>query len=97
VSREGQIAQLVEKDLQTKLGLLFKKNFYDVAVKIARNSQYDKVGCAFNTFRYFLGTKPCFSFFWFLFSMLEFLLVYHKSQSATALALNNVGAARLSC
>ncbi len=47
MSREGQIAQLVEKDLQTKLGLLFKKNFYDVAVKIARNSQYDKVGCAF--------------------------------------------------
>ena len=43
VTREGQIAQLVEKDLQSKLGLLFKKNFYDVAVKIARNQQYDKV------------------------------------------------------
>jgi hypothetical protein len=48
--REGQIAQLVEKDLQSKLGLLFKKNFYDVAVKIARSQQYDKVSWYFSLF-----------------------------------------------
>ena len=34
--------QLIEKDTETKLSILFKKNFYDVAIKIARNQQYSK-------------------------------------------------------
>ncbi|KAK3910483.1 Vacuolar protein sorting-associated protein 11-like protein [Frankliniella fusca] len=33
-----------EKDLQAKLGLLFKKNLYDVAIRIAKSNQYDADG-----------------------------------------------------
>ncbi|XP_026290082.1 vacuolar protein sorting-associated protein 11 homolog [Frankliniella occidentalis] len=33
-----------EKDLQSKLGLLFKKNLYDVAIRIAKSNQYDADG-----------------------------------------------------
>ena len=36
--------QLIEKDLQSKLQILFKKNFYDVAIKIARNQNLGKEG-----------------------------------------------------
>jgi len=39
VTQEGKIHQMSEKDTQTKLSLLFKKNFYDVAIKIAKNQQ----------------------------------------------------------
>lgn len=35
-----------EKDLQSKLSLLFKKNLYDIAVRIAKNNQYDTEGLA---------------------------------------------------
>ena len=35
---------MVEKDKQSKLELLFKKNFYDIAVKIAKSQQYDEDG-----------------------------------------------------
>ena len=41
---DGKIYQLTEKDIQTKLDLLFKKNFYDVAIKIAKTNQYDSYG-----------------------------------------------------
>ena len=41
---DGKIYQLTEKDIQTKLDLLFKKNFYDVAIKIAKSNQYDSYG-----------------------------------------------------
>ena len=30
---DGKLFHLTEKDIQTKLDLLFKKNFYDVAIK----------------------------------------------------------------
>ena len=39
-----RIYQLIEKDIQTKLDLLFKKNFYGVAIKIAKSNQYDSYG-----------------------------------------------------
>lgn len=35
---------LDEKDLQSKLSSLYKKNMYDTAVKIAKNNQYDAEG-----------------------------------------------------
>ncbi|XP_034252535.1 vacuolar protein sorting-associated protein 11 homolog [Thrips palmi] len=35
---------LQEKDLQSKLTLLFKKNLYDVAIRIAKSHQYDADG-----------------------------------------------------
>ena len=44
VTQDGKIHQLLEKDTQSKLSILFRKNFYDVAVKIARNQQYDAEG-----------------------------------------------------
>lgn len=34
---------LEEKDAQTKLDMLFRKNLYDVAIKLARSHQYDPV------------------------------------------------------
>ncbi len=39
-----RLFQLTEKDIQTKLDILFKKNFYDVAVKVAKMQQYDEDG-----------------------------------------------------
>lgn len=41
-----QVFNLDEKDLQSKLNVLFKKNLYDTAVKIAKNNQYDAEGFA---------------------------------------------------
>ncbi|GJQ72175.1 hypothetical protein Trydic_g3267 [Trypoxylus dichotomus] len=38
------VYHLDEKDLQTKLSLLFKKNLYDVAIRIAKSEQYDLDG-----------------------------------------------------
>ncbi|KAJ9600043.1 hypothetical protein L9F63_009660, partial [Diploptera punctata] len=35
---------LQEKDLQSKLALLFKKNLYDVSIRIAKSQQYDSEG-----------------------------------------------------
>lgn len=35
---------LEEKDLQSKLSLLFKKNLYDVAIRIASSQHYDIEG-----------------------------------------------------
>ena len=40
----SRLFQLTEKDIQTKLDLLFKKNFYDVAVKVAEMHHYDEDG-----------------------------------------------------
>ena len=36
--------QLVEKDIQSKLEILFKKNFYDIAIKIAKSYHYSNEG-----------------------------------------------------
>lgn len=38
------VYHLNEKDLQSKLSLLFKKNLYDVAIRIAKSQQYDTDG-----------------------------------------------------
>lgn len=40
------VYHLNEKDLQSKLSLLFKKNLYDIAVRIAKSSDYDAEGLA---------------------------------------------------
>lgn len=40
------VYHLDEKDLQSKLNLLFKKNLYDIAVRIAKSSQHDAEGLA---------------------------------------------------
>lgn len=40
------VYHLDEKDLQSKLSLLFKKNFYEIAVRIAKSSQHDPEGLA---------------------------------------------------
>lgn len=37
---------LDERDLQSKLNLLFKKNLYDIAVRIAKTSEYDSEALA---------------------------------------------------
>ncbi|XP_050072168.1 vacuolar protein sorting-associated protein 11 homolog [Anopheles maculipalpis] len=41
-----QVLHLDEKDLQSKLNVLFKKNLYDIAVRIAKCNQYDAEGLA---------------------------------------------------
>lgn len=40
------VYHLDEKDLQSKLSLLFKKNLYDIAVRIAKSNQHDPEGLA---------------------------------------------------
>ncbi|KAL1464218.1 hypothetical protein WDU94_003885 [Cyamophila willieti] len=42
LSKDYNLHQLNEKDLQSKLSLLFKKNLYDIAIKIAKSNHYDK-------------------------------------------------------
>ena len=42
--RDNKLFNLAEKDIQTKLDLLFKKNFYDIAIKVAKSHQYDNEG-----------------------------------------------------
>ncbi|XP_050531925.1 vacuolar protein sorting-associated protein 11 homolog [Daktulosphaira vitifoliae] len=41
LTASGSLSQLIEKDLQSKLSVLFKKNLYDVAVRMAKSQQYD--------------------------------------------------------
>lgn len=41
---DHNVYHLDERDLQTKLSLLFKKNLYDVAIRIAKSEQYDLDG-----------------------------------------------------
>ncbi|XP_022916247.2 vacuolar protein sorting-associated protein 11 homolog [Onthophagus taurus] len=41
---EHNVYHLDEKDLQTKLSLLFKKNLYDFAIRVAKSEQYDSDG-----------------------------------------------------
>ena len=42
--QDNKLFTLMEKDIQTKLDLLFKKNFYDIAIKVAKSHQYDTEG-----------------------------------------------------
>uniref|UniRef100_A0A182QH22 Vacuolar protein sorting-associated protein 11 homolog n=1 Tax=Anopheles farauti TaxID=69004 RepID=A0A182QH22_9DIPT len=46
LTNNKQILHLDEKDLQSKLNVLFKKNLYDIAVRIAKCNQYDAEGLA---------------------------------------------------
>ncbi|XP_076642334.1 vacuolar protein sorting 11 [Halictus rubicundus] len=41
LSGDSKLYHLDEKDLQSKLALLFKKSLYDVSIRIAKNQQYD--------------------------------------------------------
>ncbi|XP_034943521.1 vacuolar protein sorting-associated protein 11 homolog [Chelonus insularis] len=43
-SGDNKLYHLDEKDLQQKLALLFRKNLYDVAIRIAKSQQYDSEG-----------------------------------------------------
>ncbi|XP_046491290.1 vacuolar protein sorting-associated protein 11 homolog isoform X2 [Neodiprion pinetum] len=44
LSGNSKLYHLDEKDLQSKLTLLFKKNLYDVSIRIAKSQQYDAEG-----------------------------------------------------
>ncbi|KAK9307140.1 hypothetical protein QLX08_002461 [Tetragonisca angustula] len=44
LSGDSKLYHLDEKDLQSKLALLFKKNLYDISIRIAKNQQYDAEG-----------------------------------------------------
>lgn len=44
LTEDNRLCQLTEKDIQTKLDMLFRKNFYDVAVKVAKSQHYDEEG-----------------------------------------------------
>ncbi|XP_014209287.1 vacuolar protein sorting-associated protein 11 homolog, partial [Copidosoma floridanum] len=44
LSGDSKLYHLDEKDLQSKLALLFKKNLYDVSIRIAKNQHYDAEG-----------------------------------------------------
>lgn len=46
ITKTKNVHHLNEKDLQSKLNLLFKKNLYDIAVRIAKSSHHDKEGLA---------------------------------------------------
>lgn len=50
LGKDKKLFQLMEKDLQSKLSLLFKKNLYDVSIRIAKSHQYDEEGLI-NIFR----------------------------------------------
>ncbi|KAK9507651.1 hypothetical protein O3M35_007461 [Rhynocoris fuscipes] len=44
LSSNNNLCLIEEKDLQSKLSLLFKKNLYDVAIRMAKSQQYDADG-----------------------------------------------------
>lgn len=44
LTKNKEMIYLEEKDLQSKLSLLFKKNLYDVAIRIASSQHYDAEG-----------------------------------------------------
>ncbi|XP_076184053.1 vacuolar protein sorting 11 [Ptiloglossa arizonensis] len=44
LSGDNKLYYLDEKDLQSKLALLFKKKLYDASIRIAKNQQYDAEG-----------------------------------------------------
>lgn len=44
LTKKKELIYLEEKDLQSKLSLLFKKNLYDVAIRIASSQHYDAEG-----------------------------------------------------
>lgn len=44
VTKDLKIHQLVEKNVQSKLAFLFKKNLYEVAIRMAKSQHYDEDG-----------------------------------------------------
>ncbi|XP_017759291.1 PREDICTED: vacuolar protein sorting-associated protein 11 homolog [Eufriesea mexicana] len=44
LSGDSKLYHLDEKDLQSKLAILFRKNLYDVYIRIAKNQKYDAEG-----------------------------------------------------
>lgn len=42
ITKDGQMYQLQEKDTQTKLETLFKKNLYSVAINLAKSQSFDQ-------------------------------------------------------
>ncbi|KFM62524.1 Vacuolar protein sorting-associated protein 11-like protein, partial [Stegodyphus mimosarum] len=44
LSQDGKLFNLQEKDTQTKLDMLFKKNQYALAISLAKSQQYDEDG-----------------------------------------------------
>ncbi|KAF4524978.1 hypothetical protein B566_EDAN011906 [Ephemera danica] len=46
LTEDNQLLGLAEIDLQSKLAMLFKKNLYDVAIRITKSQQYDTEGLA---------------------------------------------------
>ncbi|KAG5888950.1 hypothetical protein JTB14_012209 [Gonioctena quinquepunctata] len=44
LDEDNKLYNLDEKDIQSKLSSLFKKNLYDVAIRIAKSQQYDSDG-----------------------------------------------------
>ncbi|KAL0275277.1 UNVERIFIED_CONTAM: hypothetical protein PYX00_003181 [Menopon gallinae] len=46
VTKDLKIHHLAEKNVQSKLPLLFKKNLYDVAIRMAKSQHYDEEGLA---------------------------------------------------
>lgn len=46
VTKTKQVFHLREKDIQSKLNMLFKKNLYDIAIRITKDQQFDEEGLA---------------------------------------------------
>lgn len=44
LDENNTVYHLDEKDLQSKLALLFKKNLYDIGIRIAKSQKYDSDG-----------------------------------------------------
>lgn len=63
ITADKTVYHLDEKDLQSKLNILFKKNLYDIAVSVAKSSKYGADGLAdiFKQYGDHLYTKGDFS------------------------------------
>lgn len=46
LTQQKELLVLDEKDLEAKLSLLFKKSLYDIAVRVAKNNEYDSSSLA---------------------------------------------------
>lgn len=78
LDEDNNLYHLDEKDLQSKLSLLFKKNLYDVAIRIAKSQQYDSDGLV-NIFKQY-GDHLCDKGKLFLF-IIVFDLFYFQETS----------------
>lgn len=71
---------LDEKDLQSKLSLLFKKNLYDVAIRIASSQHYDQEGLTeiYKQYGDHLYSKVCFYFIYGELYMYRCITIYSQ-------------------